>query len=186
MLNLSCGSPEVKTEPVDIKKPAPPVKPAGFVKRSFHSAMQEEMKISFAQADEIITGIYSGSRTNDSGITAYYFDNYSTFDKETLTWDAPMNVLLPVFAKQMKPDVITEGDFKRLSPEDRIGICWDPDKDIRYIYLVEGKYSVLFLSSSFDEQTTANTRYLLDTYPVTDTCNAKLVFDMMVADLTAR
>jgi len=50
MLNLSCGSPEVKTEPVDIKKPAPPVKPAGFVKRSFHSAMQEEMKISFAQA----------------------------------------------------------------------------------------------------------------------------------------
>lgn len=186
LVNLNCGSPEIKTAPVEVKKPAPPVKPAGFVMRPFHNSMRAEMKRAYEQADEVIMGEYTGSRRNDAGTLIYYFDDYSTFNRGTLAWEPPMKVLLPVQAGTMKPDVIHAGDFKRLSREDRIGICWDPDRDVRYVYLVEGKHSILFLRSSYDEQTNTNNRFLLDTYPVTDICNAKLVFDLMIADLTDR
>jgi len=47
---------------------------------------------------------------------------------------------------------------------------------------VEGKPSLIFIEQIVDEENNSSYRNLLDTYPVTKDCNAKVVFDLMVRD----
>jgi len=182
LLSMNCASTSyVRTEPeADIKteihaEPKIMMKP-------YHRSMSEEMKISFERADEIIIGVYTGAHMDKQNGETFYFDNFMRFNKKTLRWGPVENTLLPVLSFEFKPKIITREEFKYLSELDKVGICWDYLEKKRYVYLVEGKHSLVFIEQIVDEENNSSYRNLLDTYPVTKDCNAKVVFDLMVRD----
>jgi len=176
-----CASrvPEVMTEPEsEIVIPAAP----RISLKAHHRSMQDGMRQSFAQADEIIIGIYTGSYTDGPEGRAYYFDQFRIFDKSTWTWGPETNALLPVLFQDVRPEVITAQEFKSLSALDRTGICWDDYEGPRVVFLVEGIPTLVFLKQTFDEVEKASRRILFDTYPLTKECRAKDVFDLMLRE----
>ena len=182
LLSMNCAStPDARTESeADIKtkihaEPKIMMKP-------YHHSMSEEMKISFERAGEIIIGVYTGAHMDKQKGKIFYFENFRRFNKKTLRWGPVENVLLPVLSFELKPKIITREEFKYLSNLDKVGICWDYIEQKRYVYLVEGKPSLVFFEQIVDEENNSSYRNLLDTYPVTKDCNAKVVFDLMVRD----
>ena len=152
--------------------------------KPYHRAMGEEMRRSFRRADEIILAFYTGTCMDKPEGKTFYFDKFFKFNQETHTWGHVTNVLLPVISRELKPEIIYRHDFKSLSKNDRIGICWDYYDETRFVYLIEGEYSLLFLNQELDEKTYTNHRILIDIYPVTKYCNAKKVFELMVRQAT--
>ena len=150
--------------------------------KPYHHSMSEEMKISFERADEIIIGVFTGVRTDKQKGRIFYFDDFMRFNKNTMKWGPVENVLLPILSSQFKPKIIAGEEFKHLNILDKVGICWDYLDQKRYVYLVEGKRSLVFIEQIIDEENHSSYRNLLDTYPVTKECNAKVVFDLMVRD----
>ncbi|MBU4329979.1 MAG: hypothetical protein KKB53_05670, partial [Acidobacteria bacterium] len=142
VLAVGCSPPP----PVEPEvKPPPPPPPAGFRLKTHHLSMSTEMEKSYLQADEILFGIYSGSRTDrEIGLT-YYFTDFSTFNKATLTWGDPMNVIVSIHPAAVLPELIGRNEFKTLSSLDRRGICWDFADGKRFVYLVEGQKMIVFL-----------------------------------------
>jgi hypothetical protein len=190
LFNLNCAStsvvksePEPSDEPV-IGEAASHIEPAPVAMKPYHRAMGEEMRRSFRRADEIILAFYTGTRMDKPEGKTFYFDKIFKFNQETHTWGSVTNVLLPVIFRELKPEIIYRYDFKSLSKNDRIGICWDYYDETRFVYLIEGEYSLLFLCQEFDEKTYINHRILIDIYPVTKYCNAKKVFELMVRQVT--
>ncbi len=102
------------------------------------------------------------------------------FNKKILRWGPVENVLLPVLSSELKPKIITREEYKYLNNLDKVEICWDYLEQKRYVYLVEGNRSLVFIEQIVDEEKNSSYRKLLDTYPVTKDCNAKVVFDLMV------
>jgi len=185
-LNINCAStsvvksePEASGEPVS-GEAASHIEPAPVAMKPYHRAMGEEMRRSFRRADEIIMAFYTGTRMDKPEGKTYYFDKFFKFNQETYTWGPVTNILLPVIFRELKPQIIYQHEFKSLSKNDRIGICWDYYDEKRFVYLIEGEYSILFLNQELDEETYTNHRILIDIYPVTKYCNAKTVFDLMV------
>jgi len=189
-LNINCASTaEVKSEPEPSDEPesieaASNIEPAPIAMKPYHRAMGEEMRRSFRRADEIIMAFYTGNWMDKPEGKTYYFDKFFKFNQETYTWGPVTNVLLPVIFRELKPQIIYQHEFKSLSKNDRIGICWDSYDETRFVYLIEGEYSILFLNQELDEKTYTNHRILIDIYPVTKYCNAKTVFDLMVRQAT--
>lgn len=175
------AAPEIEPEP-EIKPTPPPVSPE-FTLKKHHRAMRTQMRRSYDEADEIVVGIHTGSHEDEEDGLTYYFDEFQTFDKATLSWGEEMQVIMEVLPGAMKPEIITRRQFDRLSDLDRVGICWDSYEQTRYVYLVEGQKMLVFLKLHFDETTMRSIRTLIDAYPVTDECNGKTVFDSMVGDL---
>ena len=181
LLISSCISKtEIQPGP-ETKEPA--VVTAPFVLKPFHEEMQTEMRVIFEQADEIILGVYSGSHINEQIGLFHYFEDYKSLDKASLEWGPLMNVIFQVQAEELNPEIIKADEFKRLSELDKTGICWDLDEQTRYIYLVEGQKMLIFLQTGFDETRNESFRKLIDAYPVTPTCQAKEVFDLMIRDI---
>ncbi len=179
---FSCAS-----TPVVQPEPEPKVKPSDqplpdITLKAHHAAMGEEMSRSYAQADEIILGLHTGSYVDEANGLTYFFENFQTFDKVTLTWGPVMQVVVQVLPRELKPESITQREFKAMTPIDKVGICWDSYEDNRYVYLVEGENTLLFLDLVFDEVTTNSYRYLIDTYPATPDCDATTVFDRMIRE----
>jgi len=182
LLSMNCAStPDVRTEPEADIKTEIHVEPKIMMK-PYHRSMSEEMKISFERADEIIIGVYTGTHMDKQNGKTFYFDNFMRFNKKTLIWGSIENALLPVLSHEFKPKIITREDFKYLSELDKVGICWDYLEQKRFVYLVEGIPSLVFIEQIVDEENNSSYRNLLDTYPVTKDCNAKVVFDLMVRD----
>jgi hypothetical protein len=189
-LNINCAStsavksePEASDEPLSIEA-ASYIEPAPVAMKPYHRAMGEEMRRSFRRADEIIMAVYTGNLMDKPEGKTFYFDKFFKFNRETYTWGPVTNVLLPVIFRELKPQIIHRPDFKSLSKNDRIGICWDYYDETRFVYLIEGEYSLLFLNQELDEKTYTNHRILIDIYPVTKYCNAKTVFESMVRQAT--
>ena len=189
-LNINCAStsvvksePEASGEPVS-GEAAFHIEPAPVAMKPYHRAMGEEMRRSFRRADEIIMAFYTGTRMDKPEGKTYYFDKFLKFNQETYTWGPVTNILLPVIFRELKPQIIYQHEFKSLSKNDRIGICWDSYDETRFVYLIEGEYSLLFLNQELDEKTYINHRILIDIYPVTKYCNTKTVFDLMVCQAT--
>lgn len=170
--------PEPEPEPVEI----PPL-PSGFVMKSFHISMKEEMRKSYDRANEIVIGIFTSTHKDKKGNLIYYFSDFSIFDKVTLSWGSPQNVIMQVGQNEIKPEIIWRNEFKKLIDLDKTGICWDFYEGSRSIFLVEGKMNLIFLEMGFDEATDTSYRHLLDVYPVTEECRAKDVFNLMIKDL---
>lgn len=170
--------PEPEPEPVEI----PPL-PSGFVMKSFHISMKEEMRKSYDRANEIVIGIFTSTHKDKKGNLIYYFSDFSIFDKVTLSWGSPQNVIMQVGQNELKPEIIWRNEFKKLIDLDKTGICWDFYEGSRSIFLVEGKMNLIFLEMGFDEATDTSYRHLLDVYPVTEECRAKDVFNLMIKDL---
>lgn len=147
--------------------------------------MSEEMRKSYDRADEIIIGIFTGIYHDKKDGLICYFSDFNRFDKETLSWGSPQNVIMKIRPDEFKPKIIRRNEFKRLIDLDRIGICWDYYQGNRYIYLVEGKKNLLFLELGYDDASNASYRNLLDAYPVTDECRARDVFNLMIRDLVS-
>lgn len=147
--------------------------------------MRDGMRRSFAQADEVVIGIYTGTYTDSPEGRAYYFDQFRFFDKDTWTWGPEMSALLPVLFQDVKPELISAQEFEALSPLDKTGICWDDYEGPRVIFLVEGVPTLLFLKQVFVEIDNTTRRILVDTYPVTKECRAKDIFSLMLRDLAA-
>jgi len=186
MLAISCAqSPTVQPKPEPEIKPTPPPFTSGFVMKSFHRSMSEEMRKSYDRADEIIIGIFTGIYHDKKDGLICYFSDFNRFDKETLSWGSPQNVIMKIRPDEFKPKIIRRNEFKRLIDLDRIGICWDYYQGNRYIYLVEGKKNLLFLELGYDDASNASYRNLLDAYPVTDECRARDVFNLMIRDLVS-
>ena len=189
-LNINCSStPVVKSEPEPSDEPesieaASNIEPAPVAMKPYHRAMGEEMRRSFRRADEIIMAFYTGTRMDKPEGKTYYFDKFFKFNQETYTWGPVTNILLPVIFRELKPQIIYQHEFKSLSKNDRIGICWDSYDETRFVYLIEGEYSILFLNQELDEKTYTNHRILIDIYPVTKYCNTKTVFDLMIRQAT--
>ncbi len=183
LLSMNCAStPDTRTKSeADIK--AEIHAESKIMMKPYHHSMSEEMKISFESADEIIMGVYSGARMDKQNGKIFYFDNFMRFNKTTLRWGPVENVLLPVLSFKFKPKIITREEYKYLNNLDKIGICWDYLEQKRYVYLVEGKRSLVFIEQIVDKEKNSSYRKLLDTYPVTKECNAKIVFDLMVGDI---
>lgn len=178
---VNCGKiPDVQTEP-EVKIVIPPA--PKIIKKSYHHAMSEEMKKSFEQADEIIIGVYTGSYVDEPQGRAFYFDNFRNLNKETLIWGPVLDVLLPIQFHDLNPDIILRNEFKRLSDLDKVGICWDFYDQKRFVYLVEGVETLVFLEQIVDETNNSSYRNLIDTYPVTEDCNAKVVFELMLREM---
>lgn len=186
MLAASCAPrPRVEPEPEPEIGPSPPPYPSGFVMKPFHRSMSEEMRKSYDLADEIIIGVLTGIPHDKEDGLVYYFSDFSSFDKETLSWGSPQNVIMQVRLDKFKPEIIRRNEFKRLIDLDKTGICWDYYQGNRSIYLVEGKKNLIFLELIFDEASSASFRNLLDAYPVTDRCRARDVFNLMIRDLVS-
>lgn len=180
LISMTCApTPEVKKEPVPDTEPGVPVEP-GFIMKQYHHSMLEEMQKSYERADEIIMGVYTGSYTDEQQVRRFYFENFRRFDRYTLTWSPVENILLPISFQGVKPELISQQEFKNLSELDRAGICWDYYDQTRYLYLVESEQTLVFLEQSVDETHNTSYRILIDTYPSTKNCNAKAVFDLMV------
>lgn len=173
--------PKVQPEPeAEIAPPPPP--PSGFVMKSFHRSMKEEMRKSFDRANEIVMGVFTGTHKDKNGDLIYYFSDFSVFDKGMLSWGPPQNVIMQVAQNELKPEIIWRNEFKRLIDLDKTGICWDFYEGSRSVFLVEGKMNLVFLELGYDELRDTSYRHLLDAYPVTDECRAKDVFNLMIKD----
>jgi hypothetical protein len=184
---MCCASkPEIKPQPEPTAKPTPPPAPAKFTMKPHHFNMQDQMRISYEKADEIIVGIYTGNRMDEEKGLIFYFDKVSSFDKTTLSWGSIMNALLPIFSPEIELEIITQGEFEGLSDLDRVGICWDSIDQERYVYIVEGQPTLVFFRHLIDEANNTSYRNLIDTYPATKACNARAVFDLMVRDLAGQ
>jgi len=182
VLILSCArAPEVEPEPAP--RPTPPAVPPGFAMKPFQVSMHEEMRKSYERADEIMTGVLTAIREDDAKNILYYFENFSLFNKETLSWGKPMDVILEVRPGDLTPEIIRRQELKRLVPLDRVGICWDFYEGSRSVYLVEGQKNLIFLKVSLNEATSESFRNLLDAYPATAECRAVDVFNLMIRRL---
>jgi hypothetical protein len=148
----------------------------------YHRSMREGMRRSFDQADEIIIGVTTGTYTDGPEGRVTYFDQFRVFNKDTWTWGPETNALLPILFQEIRPEIITAREFKSLSALDRTGICWDDYEGPRVVFLVEGIPTLLFLKLSFDEAENSSRRTLIDTYPVTNECRAKDIFDLMLRE----
>ncbi len=175
-------SPEALPKPEP--KPVEATPPSGFVMKPFHLSMKEKMQESYERADEIIIGNFSGTHYNKKRGIIYYFSDFSQFDKETLSWGTTQNIVMPVHQEELEPEIIRRNEFKTLIDLDKIGICWDFYQGNRNIYLVEGKKNLIFLEVGFDKASGHFYRNLLDSYPVTDECRAKYIFNLMIQDKT--
>jgi hypothetical protein len=87
-----------------------------------------------------------------------------------------------VHQDELKPEIIRRNEFKTLIDLDKTGICWDFYQGIRNVYLVEGKKNLIFLEVGFDKTSSHFYRNLLDSYPVTEECRAKYIFNLMLQD----
>jgi hypothetical protein len=184
---VHCAStPEPPPEPEVKPKPTPPPPPPKFISKPYHTAMSKEMEKSYHRADEIVIGVYSGTHEDDLYGLAYFFEDFITFDKDTLSWGQVMNVIFQVLPHKLEPEIISAGEFRSLSDLDRVGICWDSYEQVRDVYLIQGEKMLIFLEQEYDEENNRSTRHLIDTYPVTKECNAKAVFDSMVRNLYLR
>jgi len=172
--------PKVQPEPVEVSPPF-----SGFVMKSFHRSMKEEMRKSYDRADEIVIGVFTGTHKDKKNGIIYYFSDFSVFDKETLSWGPTQNVIMQVQQDEFKPEIIRRNEFKRLIDLDKTGICWDYYEGSRSVFLVEGKMNLIFLETGFDEASSTSYRHLLDAYLVTDECKARDVFDLMIQELIA-
>ncbi len=170
--------PKVQPEPVEVP-------PSGFVMKSFHRSMKEEMRRSYDRANEIVIGVFAGIHKDKKSGIIYYFSDFIMFDKETLSWSPPQKVIMQVRQDELKPEIIRRNEFKRLIDLDKTGICWDYYEGSRSVFLVEGKMNLIFLEVGFDEASSTSFRHLFDAYPVTDECRARDVFDLMIQDLIA-
>jgi hypothetical protein len=174
--------PRVRPEPEpEIAPPPPP--PSGFVMKPFHRSMKEEMRKSYDRANEIVIGVFTSVHKDKKGNIIYYFSDFSIFDKITLSWGPPQNVIMQVEQNELKPEIIWRNEFKRLIELDKTGICWDFYEGSRSVFLVEGKMNLIFLEMGFDEASNTSYRHLLDAYPVTEECRAKDVFNLVIKDL---
>jgi hypothetical protein len=179
LVNCTSPVPVARTEPEsEIVIPAAP----RISLKPHHFSMREGMRQSFDQADEIVIGVYTGTYTDGPEGRAYYFDQFRIFNQATWTWGPEMSALLPVFFRDVKPELITAQEFKSLSPLDKTGICWDDYEGPRVVFLVEGVPTLLFLEQIFIEVENASRRILIDTYPVTKECRAKDIFDLMLRE----
>ena len=169
--------PEPEPEPVEAPHP-----PSGFVMKSFHRPMKEEMKQSYDRANEILIGVFTGTHQDKQSGLIYYFSDFSQFDKQTLSWGPSQNVIMKIQQDGLKPEVIRRNEFKKLIDLDKIGICWDSYQGNRNVFLVEGRVNLIFLEAGFNESTGEAYRNLLDAYPDTDECRAKDVFNLMIQD----
>jgi len=172
--------PKVQPEPVEVSPPS-----SGFVMKSFHRSMKEEMRRSYDRANEIFIGVFNGAHKDKNNGIIYYFSDIIMFDRETLSWGSPQNVIIQVRQDKLKPEIIRRNEFKRLIDLDKTGICWDFYEGSRSVFFVEGKKNLIFLEMGFDEASSTSYRHLLDAYPVTDECRARDVFDLMIQDLIA-
>lgn len=182
LFTFSCAStpvrePEPQPEVTLPNQPLPDI-----VLKAHHAAMGQEMSKAYDQADEILLGLHTGSVVDETNGLTYFFENFQTFDKATLTWGPVMEVVVQVLPRALKPEIITQREFKGMIAIDKVGICWDAYEANRYVYLVEGENTLLFLDLVFDEATTQSYRYLIDTYPATRDCDAKTVFDLMIRE----
>ncbi len=183
MLMAGCApGPKVQPEPEPEPAEAPPT-PSGFIMKSFHRSMKEEMRKSYDRANEIVIGVFTGTHKDKNGDLLFYFSDFSVFDKETLSWGPPQNVIMQVRQNELKPEIIWRNEFKKLIDLDKTGICWDFYEGSRSVFLVQGKMNLIFLEMGFDEAISTSYRHLLDAYPVTDECRAKDVFNLMIKDL---
>ena len=178
---------DVKTEPELLEDAVPDTigEPA-FTMKPYHHAMSEEMRKSFEKADEIIIGVYTENYVDKQYGQGYYFDNFRIFDKAALSWGDEMNILLPILPHNVNPEIISYEEFKTLSDLDMVGICWDPYEQTRYLYLVAGVPSLVFIEQIIDEANQSSHRNLVDVYPVTRECIAKEVFDLMIRDFVLK
>jgi hypothetical protein len=185
-LLTSCAPrPKVLPEPeIEPEKPPPP--PSGFVMKSFHRSMKEEMQKLYHRTDEIIAGVFVGTHQDKKNGLIYYFSDFSRFDKETLSWGSSQNVIMQVRPDEFKPEIIRRNEFKTLIDLDKTGICWDFYQGNRNVFLVEGRKNLIFLETGFDEATNDSYRNLLDAYPITDECRARDVFNLMIQDLASK
>jgi len=172
--------PKVQPEPAEVS-PSPP----GFVMKSFHRSMKEEMRRSYNRANEIVIAVFTGTHKDKKNGTIYYFSDFIMFDKETLSWGSTQNVVMQVQKDKFKPEIIRRNEFKRLIDLDKTGICWDYYEGSRNVFLVEGKMNLIFLETGFDEASSTPYRHLLDAYPMTDECRSRDVFDLMIQELIA-
>jgi hypothetical protein len=183
LVSSTCApAPEVKKESVPEVEPSIPIKP-GFMMKPYHHSMLEEMQKSYQRADEIIIGVYTGSYMDEQRVRKFYFENFRRFDRDSLTWSPVENILLPISFQGIKPELISQQEYKNLSELDRTGICWDYYDQTRYLYLVEGVETLVFLERTVDDIQNTSYRILIDTYPSTKNCNAKAVFDLMVKNM---
>jgi hypothetical protein len=169
-----------KPEPEPVEAPSPP---SGFVMKPFQWSMKKEMRKSYDHANEIIVGTFVGAHQDKEKGLIYYFTDFSRFDKGTLSWGPPQNVIMQVQQDEFKPEIIRRNEFKTLIDLDKIGICWDSYNGDRNVFLVEGRMNLIFLEQGFDEVTNDSYRILLDAYPDTDECRARDVFNLMIQDL---
>jgi len=172
-------APAVKPGPA---APAPPPPPAGFVMKPYQRSMCEAMRASYERAGEIILGVFEGIRRAESG-TAYYFKDVSRFNKETLSWEPPLDLMMEVRRARFEPEIIRRDEFKRLVDLDKVGICWDVKGASHNVFLVEGRKNLVFLEPGYDDAAGRSYRNLLDAYPETRECRAADVFLMMLQDL---
>jgi len=179
-LSMTGCAPGPKVQPEPVETPPP-----GFVMKSFHRSMKEEMRRSYDRANEIVIAVLTGTYKGKKNGTIYYFSDFSMFDKETLSWGPTQNVVMQVHQDKFKPEIIRRNEFKRLIDLDKTGICWDYYEGSRSVFLVEGKMNLIFLEMGFDKASSTSYRHLLDAYPVTDECRAKDVFDLMIQELIA-
>lgn len=181
LLMTGCApGPKVHPEPVGVSPPS-----SGFVMKSFHRSMKEEMRKSYDRADEIVIGVFNGTHEDKKNSIIYYFSDFIMFDKETLSWGSTQNVIIQVQQDEFKPEIIRRNEFKSLTDLDKTGICWDYYKGSRSVFLVEGKMNLIFLEMGFDKASSTSYRHLLDAYPVTDECRVRDVFDLMIQELIA-
>ncbi len=180
---VSCASaPDILPDPEPETKSATLPSASAFSMKPYHEAMNAEMRISFERADEIIIGVYSGSHNDEQFGPIYYFDDFKSFNKTSMSWGPEMKVIVQVQANELKPEIIKKNEFKRLSDLDKVGICWDSNEQTRYVFLVEGQKMLIFLQTGYDEALNRSYRNLIDAYPVTPVCRADDVFDLIIRD----
>ena len=105
---VSCTSaPEIMPESESIPKPEtkPTTLPA-FDMKPFHEEMNEEMRISFERSDEVIIGVYSGNHNDEQFGLIYYFDDFKSFDKTSMSLGKEMKVIVQVQEDELKPEII--------------------------------------------------------------------------------
>lgn len=173
-------SPKVQPEPEPKPKPTPPPAPTELSLKSYHRSMSQQMEKSYQKADEILVGVFEESHQDPERGLIYYFKDFTRFNKETLSWKSPVNVIVKIRPGECKPEIIQRGEFKNLIDMDKVGICWDFYNGKRYTYMVEGKKNLVFLDRVFDKTNKKFYRTLIDAYPVTEKCQAKDVFNWMI------
>lgn len=181
-IQISCTSPpDIMPEPESKFKPeTKPTTFSAFDMKPYHEAMNEEMRISFERADEVIIGVYSGRHDDDQLGLIHYFDDFKSFDKTSMSWGEEMKVIVQVQEDELKPEIIKKNEFYRLSELDKVGICWDSFEQTRYVYLVEGQKMLIFLQTGYDESLNRSYRNLIDAYPITPVCRADDLFYQII------